>query len=445
MNSNSNRKLRDKHIQKIKIVPTEKLEVGMFVCKLDRPWKATPFVFRGFLLTSRDDIDKVGKFCDWVYIDVTKFVHFVGKNTASGINDLNFYYYSTVTVDSTKPKKSVFAGFGGLFARSTDGDADRRSFINSLKPVVEVHHLMNKVVKSMMKGIQSQRRIDITAAREVIAACVDSIMENKEAMLLLTRIRHKDRYTSEHSVNVAITSIAFGLHMGMNVKHLNELGLCGLLHDMGTLSLPSEILNKPGPLTDEEMEITKRHVEAGRNLLVASGDIGEEIIEVAYRHHERLNGTGYPEGTDGKNLSLNTRIIAIVDVFDALTSDRVYRDSKTAEDALSTIHSGSNELFDARLVTRFTETIGTYPLGTIVEMQTGEVGLVVANNPTHRLRPRIKLLLDANKVPLGKEQLIDLGDEKKDSRGRLQLIKTSHRPRSFNIDFTRHVDSYAQG
>lgn len=448
MKSDLEKTLSYEQVEKLKI-EIENLEVGMFVCQLDRPWKETPFVFQGFMLQSEKDIAAVKKYCDWVYIDVTKSIHIPGVRTAGSTSasktaKTHYHAYSAVTVDSKTPRKSVFSGMGKLIRRATGAGKKQQSFSQALKPAVETRHRTGILVKSMMDEIRMGKSIDTPAAKEAVAACVDSVMDNKDAMLLLTRLRHKDEYTSEHSLNVAIISIAFGRHVGMDRKQLNEIGLCGLLHDMGKMLTPNEVLNKPGRLTDEEMEIIKLHPVDGREILLATNDVMDDVIDVAYGHHERLNGTGYPRGVASKRLSLYTRMVTIADVFDAITGDRVYSKGKTAEEALSIIHQGSANAFDAPLVIKFIENIGTYPLGTIVETHNGEVGIVVENNPGHRLRPRIKLLLDEKKLPLAKERFIDLGRAELDRDGRQYMIKTSHNPGSFMVDLTQHVDSYTQ-
>ncbi len=444
MKSYPEKSLSYEQVEKRKI-EIENLEVGMFVCELDRPWESTPFVFQGFLLQSEKDIVAINKHCNWVYIDVTKSIHIADKRSAKTDN-LNYPTFSAITVDSKGSKRTALDSIGGLIRRATGIRKKSRSFGESLKPSVETHQRTGKLIKSIMDEIKLGKSIDTPMAKEAVSACVDSVMHNKDAMLLLTRLRNKDQYTSEHSLNVAIIAIAFGRHLGMNRAQLNDIGLCGLLHDMGKMLTPQEILNKPGRLTKEEMKIMKQHPAEGRKILLASQDVTDEVIEVAFSHHERLNGTGYPRGIAGSNLSLYTRMICIADVFDAITGDRVYRSGRTAEKALSFLflHKDSTGSFDRSLVIKFIENIGTYPLGTIVETHNGEVGIVVQNNPEHRLRPRIKLLLDEKKLPLRRERYVDLEKGVLDTQGQPYLIKTSHSPGSFGVDLTQHVNSYAQ-
>lgn len=432
-------------------VEADKLRKGMFVCELDRPWSESPFVFQGFMLNNENDVMRVREHCDWVYIDVRKSVRIKPKKhadistTAPSPKDGFKPSYSAVAVDTPAQSKTR-QGFMGKFSRVLKRQASPEpddSFPLALKSSIENRVQTTRLVKSIMAEIRLGKSIDTPAAREAVATCVDNVMMNQDASLLLTRLRNKDEYTSEHSLNVAIISIAFGRHLGMNRKELNVLGLCGLLHDMGKMLTPKEILTKPGRLNREEMEIMKRHPVDGREILLDTREVMDAVVDVAFGHHERLNGQGYPRGVGGNEISYYTRIVTIADVFDAITGDRVYRQGETAETALGILHKNAGSAFDERLVTKFIQTIGTYPMGTIVEMTNGEIGIVVDNDPEHRLRPKIKLLLDHNKQ-VQDPKIINLTTNPVDSMGRAYAIRTSHRAGSFGIDLSQHIQSYVK-
>lgn len=435
-------------IEKVQI-EADKLQKGMFVCELDRPWAESPFVFQGFLLNTDEDVMRVREHCEWVYIDVKKSVHAKpGKHadistTASSSKGGFKPSYSAVAVDTpTRPKtqQGLMGKLSRVINRQPPPKPDN-SFPRALKSSIENRVQTTRLVKSIMADIRLGKSIDTPAAKEAVEACVDNVMMNQDASLLLTRLRNKDEYTSEHSLNVAIISIAFGRQLGMNREELNVVGLCGLLHDMGKMLTPKEILTKPGQLTPEEMEIMKRHPTDGRDILLDTRDVMDRVIDTAFGHHERLNGQGYPRGVSGNQIPLHTRIVTIADVFDAITGDRVYRQGETAETALGILHKNAGTAFDEALVTKFIQTIGTYPLGTIIELTNGEVGIVVDNNPRHRLRPKIKLLLDQNRQPRPPE-IIDLSTGPVDAQGKKYAIRTSHRAGSFGIDLSQHIQSY---
>ncbi len=437
-------------IEKVQI-KADKLQKGMFVCELDRPWSESPFVFQGFMLNDEEDVMRVRECCDWVYIDVRKSVHVKpGKHpdisaTASTSKGGFKPSYSAVAVDTPaepKTRQGLIGKFSHALKKPPSPKPDD-SFPLALKSAIENRVQTAQLVKSIMAEIRLGKSIDTPAAKEAVAACVDNVMMNQDASLLLTRLRNKDEYTSEHSLNVAIISIAFGRHLGMDRKELNLVGLCGLLHDMGKVLTPKEILTKPGRLNREEMEIMKRHPADGREILLDTREVMDTVIDTAFGHHERLNGQGYPRGVGGNQIPLYTRIVTIADVFDAITGDRVYRQGETAETALGILHKNAGIAFDESLVVKFIQTIGTYPLGTIVEMTNGEVGIVVDNNPSHRLRPKIKLLLDHDKQ-VQDPIIINLTTNPVDSLGQAYAIRTSHRAGSFGIDLSQHIQSYVK-
>ncbi len=435
-------------IEKIQI-DADKLKMGMFVCELDRPWSESPFVFQGFLLSNPEDVIRVREECKWVYIDVRKSINVRfdrhGKLTSTEASKSRGLTpgSSALTVDAPdKPveQPGLLRQFRKILHRKTSNPT-QDSFPRALKSSVENRVQTNRLVTSIMDEIRLGKSIDTPAAKEAVAACVDNVMMNQDASLLLTRLRNKDEYTSEHSLNVAIISIAFGRHLGMDRKELNIVGLCGLLHDMGKMLTPIDILNKPGRLDEEEMDIMKQHPLDGREILLGTQQVMDTVIDTAYAHHERLNGQGYPRGIIGNEIPLFTRIVTIADVFDAITGDRVYRQGETAETALGILHRNAGSAFDEALVIKFIQTIGTYPLGTIIEMTNGEVGVVVDNNPRYRLRPKIKLLLDFDKQQR-EPKTIDLTTNPTDSVGNPYAIRKSHRAGSFDIDLSQHIQSY---
>ncbi len=299
------------------------------------------------------------------------------------------------------------------------------------------------LVKSTMLGIRLGRSIDTPAAKEAVSACVDNIIHQSDAMLLMSRLKLKDEYTSAHCLNVSIISIALGRYMELNKKQLNEVGLCGLLHDMGKVRTPDQILNKSGRLTDDEMQIMQQHPAEGYNILSSTSGISHEVMHVAQAHHERIDGQGYPHGLSGSDLSLYSRMVTIADVFDAITSDRTYKSGATVETALRIIHDGQGEAFDPILVTQFIENIGIYPLGTIIELHNGEIGVVVCTSPEKRLRPCIKIILDKERSPI-ESRLVNLAEPNSDAEGNPYWIRASHNPRNFDIDLLKHVHGYLE-
>jgi HD-GYP domain-containing protein (c-di-GMP phosphodiesterase class II) len=405
-------------------VSVHALERGMYVCRLDRPWEETPFLFQGFRLESESDIRALQRHCDHVFIDIRRSRHLA-------------------------PKKASDTRSAGVITRITrvigKGRQDashpyppRSRLSRDLKPAMRTYDQTSRLVKSLMDEIRLGNSVNTPAAKETVSHCVESVIANPDAMLLLSRLKNKDEYTSEHSLNVAIIAIAFGRHLGMDKDQLNEIGLSGMLHDMGKIVTPPEVLNKPGPLEGDEIEVMKRHPADGREILMSSPGIHDSAIDVAYGHHERMDGSGYPRGLESGNLSLFTKMIAIADVFDAVTSDRVYRDGVSSFHALRMLHGQRGRGYDPSLIIKFIECIGIFPIGTVVEMHNGEVGLVVQTHPRFKLKPRVRLLLNGKGVPM-EPRIVDLAADARDAAGQPYRVRSAHNPKRFGIDLKQFI------
>jgi putative nucleotidyltransferase with HDIG domain len=408
--------------EKIKVQSGD-LEVGMYVCDLDRPWSETPFLFQGFELLNSDDLNVVRQLCNHVYVDVKKSSAILPQKHAHPEGLKQPLHQRLFSIGKSQ-RKSLYL--------------NRTTLKEEVKSAAPTYKQASSLVRSIMDDIRLGNSIDTHRAKEAVSSCVSSVIRNPEAMLLLTRLKNKDEYTSEHSLNVSIISIAFGRHLGLDQQVLNELGLCGLLHDMGKMLTPTEILNKPSSLTKEEDEIMKRHPEDGRNILMSSSGIVLSTIDVAHSHHERMDGSGYPRNLGSNQLTYFTRIVTIADVFDALTSDRIYKNGDTTFNSLRVLHAARGMAFDPALITKFVECIGIYPMGSVVEMHNGEIGIVAGSSPQHRLQPVVKLLLDAEKHPMS-AHLVNLAKPDLDDFGIPYKIIQSHHPRKFGLDVNRYI------
>lgn len=189
-------------------------------------------------------------------------------------------------------------------------------------------------------------------------------------------------------------AMGFGHHLGLNNESLEQLGIAGLLHDVGKIRVDPQVLNKPGKLSAEEFEHIKQHAALGYKLLLSHRDLPSIAVDVAHGHHERLDGLGYPRGLGAAQIAYFTRIISIIDCFDAITSNRVYDRARTVKDAFKVLMDCRQTHFDAELVMRFIEWLGIFPVGTLVELHTGEIGLVLEKHPKLQLRPKVAVLID---------------------------------------------------
>ncbi|MCE9957380.1 HD-GYP domain-containing protein [Aeromonas rivipollensis] len=294
----------------------------------------------------------------------------------------------------------------------------------------EARELQGKFIRHLKAG----EPIDITPLAAVAEEMVDTMFTHGDAMLCLARIRAKDAYLMEHSMNVAILLANFGRYLGLERNVLKELTLGGLLHDVGKIMTPDEVLNKPGKLSDEEFGVMRQHVVHSYDILSNTAGITPTMLEVAANHHERLDGTGYPQRLKGDQLSLYTRMSGIVDVYDAVTADRVYKQGMQPTQAFRVLLKGINQHFDAELVTKFIKCMGVYPVGTLVQLSNQRLAVVMQRNEQQPLKPVVKVIYHATQRHYLEVQWLDLA-----RNGGQESIESTVDPKEFGINLANFV------
>lgn len=392
------------HTDSLMQIDVAELKVGMYVSKLDRPWLESSFLFQGFELKKVADIKEVQKQCKFVYIDIDKQSKSI-KLKPSSSNWIN---------KSIPPKRTS-------------------SFDAEFSYAQSVFHETSDLVKGFMETVSLGRAINVEIAKKAVADCVQSVIKSPDALMWLTQLKNKDEYTAQHSMNVCILAIALGRQINLPEDKLEEVGLCGMMHDMGKMKIPLEILNKPGCFTPEELEIMNSHTTLGWKILMEQKGMPGSVIDTAYTHHERLDGKGYPRGLVAGKIPLLVRIVTIADMYDAIASDRVYKKGKTHLEAIKIMTQASGNQLDSRLVIKFIESLGIYPAGNIVELTNGEVAVVIETHPTKKLKPKITMLLDEDKKRV-KPRFVDLSKIDLDASGNSYQIKRIIRSDEYDID-----------
>ncbi|MGI5921262.1 MAG: HD-GYP domain-containing protein [Syntrophomonadaceae bacterium] len=254
-----------------------------------------------------------------------------------------------------------------------------------------------KVVKETFLSLEQEKKINIRSVQEAVDKLIDELLCNRNVLVNLADIRTLDDYTFAHSVNVCILSIMCGITMSYHELRLKELGIGALLHDIGKTKIDLAILNKEEDLTREEFAEIKRHCEYGFNILRQCPDVSLLSAHIAFQHHERWDGKGYPRQLKGEKILDYARIVATADVYDALMADRPYRPAYSVSQAITILQRMSGIYLDPQSVSALVANIAMYPIGSIVELNTGEVGIVVDNNKETPARPVLKIVFDNNK------------------------------------------------
>lgn len=311
-----------------------------------------------------------------------------------------------VVIDPAKQQVTSL-GDDGEFRHATAGTAPavlsarqstkKTSMAQELARAEKLYAEAKNLQKRAFRDISNGKTIDVADFRNCADGIIDSVFRNQDALLCMSRIRDKDAYLLEHSVNVSILMSIFAKYLNMEESVIEQLATGALLHDIGKIQVPDAVLNKPGRLTDEEFVEMRKHVEYSRDILLQIEGISAISLDVAANHHERLDGKGYPASLSGEQISLYSRMIAIVDTYDAITAQRVYKSGQTSVKALKILLADSPNHFDPTLVKQFISAIGMYPPGTLVKLDSEKLALVLEHNPASLTCPVVKVFYHATK------------------------------------------------
>lgn len=426
-------------LQEVKISVSE-LEVGMYVSRLDKDWLESSFMFQGFLIENQKQIIQLQKECNDVYIDVVKSdetqitkIRTAAKastknkqtNQKSGFFD-KLFSGSKKTIKEKKPdvKRHTTNKLEDIIehkisTKSIKPPKVMASFDQEIDEAKETHTKTSQTMKEAIKNVKEGKDLDINASKDSIHDCMESILRSPDAMMLMTNLKTRDKTAWQQSMNAAVLTILFGRYLNLSDHQLETLGLCGMLFDIGKMKISKEDIEK----AEDKTELIQSHTRLGYEILSkCPGELGKTVAEVAYNHHELLDGSGYPRGLSGKQISPYTRMISIIDTYNTLTIDKPGKKGRTHYDAMTMLLSKAGRYFDETLVNSFNQCIGTYPVGTIVEMNTGEIAMVVEANPEQKLRPKIMLLTNSVKEKCSKK-VINLAEKATTKDGKPYSIR----------------------
>lgn len=303
----------------------------------------------------------------------------------------------------------------------------KESKAKAKKLYTEAKNLQVKLLQTLKTG----EPIDIKPIEEMADDLIDSIFRNNDATIFLSKIREKDSYLMEHSLNVGMLLANFGRFLDLPREEIKQLLVGGLLHDTGKILIPDEILHKPGKFTPEEFDIMKKHVEYGVQFLDKAPGITSIMRIVAANHHERLDGLGYPRGLKAEQLCIYSRMSTIVDVYDALTADRCYKKGMPSSQAFRILMQGTDTQFDKSLVHKFIKCMGVYPIGSLLKLSSGKLALVVERQDKSPLRPIVKVIYSLTSMSHTDVKMVDL------SKVTTEEIESVVDPKEYNIDIAR--------
>ena len=355
----------------IKKIPVQQLRLGMYVHEFSGSWMEHPFWRSKFLLRTEDDLARVVQSgIKELWIDPAKGCDVAGGVSVTEVREevereLEFAASMPLPLDTAESTQAALAKATALYRRSVPR------------------------IASLFSEARLGRAVNAASCTPLVEEISESVMRNPGALISVVRLKQRDDYTYMHSVAVCALMVALGRALGVEGDALRQIGLAGMLHDLGKAAMPLEVLNKPGKLTDDEFTLMKLHPERGHAMLVEGGGVGPLVLDVCLHHHEKVDGSGYPHGLSGEHLSLFAKMGAVCDVYDAVTSVRPYKNGWDPGDALRKMAQWKGH-FDTRIFQAFVKTVGIYPTGSLVRLQSGRLAVVMAQNPTALLTPRVK-------------------------------------------------------
>jgi HD-GYP domain-containing protein (c-di-GMP phosphodiesterase class II) len=264
----------------------------------------------------------------------------------------------------------------------------KADFTSSIREGAKLYGRARACLHRLFEDVRNQRPLNLDIAKEVVQAMQDSLAKNQDTLVWITNLQFPKEANACHNFNVAVLSMLFGRHRGMSRGDIIALGLGGLLHDLGKTHVPAAMLEKDGALTPEERAMVRKHAIEGYEVLNATGQVTNNVLEIVRYHHERADGSGYPEGLYGGSVPELSRIVAVVDAYDSMIGG-YYRRVMTPTDALRVLKNEAGEEYGLDLVEDFIRCLGTYPIGSLVELNSGSVVMVVGSNPDARLKPMV--------------------------------------------------------
>lgn len=373
----------------LKKISVEHLTLGMHIHELCGSWMEHPFWRTKFVVKDPEDLRRVRE---------------------SGITELWIDASKGVDVAAGETKEQAEAKVEQVLMAAAQGDEPHKqvSMAEEVERAAKICAKSKEAVVSMFQEVRMGNAISAEAAGSLVDEISSSVARNPGALISLARLKSADDYTYMHSVAVCALMVALARQLDLDEATTREIGMAGLLHDMGKAFTPTEVLNKPGKLTDEEFAIMRQHPAEGHQVLVEGNALGPIPLDVCLHHHEKTDGSGYPDHLTGENISLYAKMGAVCDVYDAITSNRPYKSGWDPAESIRKMTEWCRGHFDERIFQAFVKSIGIYPIGSLLRLESGRLAVVVEQSEKSLLAPRVKVFFSTKSQVYIKPELLDL-------------------------------------
>jgi putative nucleotidyltransferase with HDIG domain len=396
----------------LKKIAAENLKSGMYLQSLCGSWIDHPFWRSKFVVNDPNDIRLIIESgISEVWIDVKK-----GMDLVTNESDVHSATFDTQPISGIASKAAVIKP---------------ASMSDEMQRAAKICVRSKTAVMSMFQEVRMGKAIDIDSAGKVVQEIAASVMRNPGALISLARLKTADDYTYMHSVAVCALMVALARQLNFDEEQTREAGMAGLLHDLGKVATPTEVLNKPGRLTTEEFDIIKDHPVAGHKLLTEGAAVSEIAMDVCLHHHERIDGSGYPHGLKGDQISIFAKMGAVCDVYDAITSNRPYKAGWDPAESIKKMTEWSDAQYDHEVFQSFIRSVGIYPVGSLVMLSSGRLGVVMEQSAKSVLTPKVKVFFSTKSQIFITPQVIDLSRPTVDCKG--EKIEHHEDPKKWNF------------
>jgi putative nucleotidyltransferase with HDIG domain len=370
----------------LKKIQVKQLQIGMYVQELCGSWIETPFWKKSFAIDSQTDIEKI-----------------LHSKIAEAIIDTDR------GLDVDESASALTAPSAPATITTPNLNRAPTSIEDEMGAAANVVNKSREAVFSMFNEARMGKAVDVENVLPLVDEIASSVMRNSGALIGIARLKAKDDYTYMHSVAVCALMISLSKQLGLSEEQTREAGLAGLLHDIGKMAVSEDILSKPGKLTDAEFTSIKEHPAAGHRILLEAKGISEIALDVCLHHHEKIDGSGYPHGLSGDNISLFAKMGAVCDVYDAITSNRPYKQGWCPAESLRKMSEWSKGHFDDDIFQAFVRSVGIYPVGTLVKLESGRLGVVVEQKSGKALlTPKVRVFFSTKSLTYITPELLDL-------------------------------------